>query len=94
MQVGLYPEELIIGRAFAAEFWGAYFWEGLFLEEYIIGILWYFMSPTCINIKTVKPIPALEADTSPKQTLPQSGGLSSTYIHYKHFNLHFCVHLS
>ena len=27
--MGLYSEGLIIGRIFASEIWGAYFWEGL-----------------------------------------------------------------
>ena len=29
--MGLYSGRLIIGRIFASEFWGAYFWEVLFL---------------------------------------------------------------
>ena len=28
--MGLYLGRLIIGRIFASEIWGAYFWEGLF----------------------------------------------------------------
>ena len=36
----------MIGRIFASEIWGAYFWEGLLIffflgGEPIIGILWY-----------------------------------------------------
>ena len=32
--MGLYWERLIIGRIFAPEIWGAYFWRGLLLEFY------------------------------------------------------------
>ena len=42
--MGLYSEGLIIGRIFAFEIWGAYFWEGLFFlggGGLIIGILQY-----------------------------------------------------
>ena len=28
--MGLYTGGLIVGRIFASEIWGAYFWEGLF----------------------------------------------------------------
>ena len=40
--MGLYSGGYIIGRIFASEIWGAYFWEGLFLGGgLIIGILRY-----------------------------------------------------
>ena len=39
--MGLYSGGLIIGRIFASGIWGAYFREGLFLGELIIGILRY-----------------------------------------------------
>ena len=35
---------LIIGKIFTSEIWGAYFQDILFLEELIIGILWYVNS--------------------------------------------------
>ena len=40
--MGLYSRGLIIGRIFESEIWGAYFREGLFLGELIIGILRYY----------------------------------------------------
>ena len=33
--MGLYLGGLIIGRIFASEIWGAYFWEGLFIYLFI-----------------------------------------------------------
>ena len=39
--MGSYSGGLIIGRIFAFEIWGAYFWDGLFFGELIIGILPY-----------------------------------------------------
>ena len=37
--MGIYSEGVIIGRKFASDIEGAYFREGLFLGELIIGIL-------------------------------------------------------
>ena len=36
--MGLYPGGLIIGRIFASEIWGAYFWEGLFFGGSLVSI--------------------------------------------------------
>ena len=43
--MGLYSRGLIIGRIFASEILGAYFREGLFFGELIIGILRYIVFP-------------------------------------------------
>ena len=48
--MGLYSSGLIIGRIFVSKIWGAYFQEGLFLEELIIGIL----QISCIIIMTLQ----------------------------------------
>ena len=48
--MGLYSGGLVVGRIFASEIWGAYFWEGLFFGELIIRILCYIKGPwLCIN---------------------------------------------
>ena len=43
--MGLYSGGLIVGRISAFEIWGAYFREGLFLGELIMGILRYLSVP-------------------------------------------------
>ena len=48
--MGLYSEGLIIRRIFASGIWGAYFREGLFLGELIIGILRYLEIVTSLSM--------------------------------------------
>ena len=75
--MGLYSGGLIIGRIFASKIWGAYFRQGVFLGELIIGI---FRTLRYLTLRYASP----ELNTS----LPQLFMTAHITIKFKVLRLH------
>ena len=57
--MGLYLGGLIIGRIFASEIWGAYFWEGLFCGGGGGGGAYYWNFTVFVHVFQTFPFPII-----------------------------------
>ena len=80
--MGLYSGGLIIGRIFVSEIWGAYFREGLFLGELIIGSLrhiYYHRKPMFRHKNIIYPKILTDPDRCNRRVMPWH--IKAVYYH-------------